>query len=152
AWNRKLQRELTASLEADGHVTGPYFEIENPPELDAGLRLEFRTPGYSWGYANVQSRSAIVGESHSLKSYRTQVWAHYDLMRRAIELACRDAAGLMRAVETADREVARARRFFLHGEFSGKTQSYPFRGLAVRREKSPITGDWAYTFGAKPAN
>jgi hypothetical protein len=146
AWNRSLREALTERMHSDGHITGPYFEIEEPPRPGELLRMEFRTPGYSWGYASVQNRPAIVSESHSLKSYRTQVWAHYDLMRHIIDLVCHDRRTLLRAIQSADRDVAalaissRPTRVFLDGEFSGVTRTYAFRGLKVKRVRSAVMG------------
>jgi hypothetical protein len=155
-WNTRFRDALSGRLHDDGHITGPYFEIEEPPQAGSTLRLEFRTPGYSWGYAAAQNRSAIVAESHSLKSYRTQVWAHYDLMRHAIELVCRDGAALRRAVRSADREVAalagaaRPARIFLDGEFTAAARPYEFRGLKVTHTASPITGAPVAEYAAEP--
>jgi hypothetical protein len=151
-----FRRALVARLEADGHITGPYFELEEPPDPGAALRLEFRPPGYSWGYASAQNRGALVVESHSLKSYRTQVWAHYDLMRHAIDLVCQDPRALTRAVRAADREIAslaalpRPSRLFLDGDLSGPPAPYLFRGLAFRRKPSGIPGVDAIEYSSEP--
>src|ERR1051326_8061295 len=99
-WSRdSFLPKLVGSLESDGHVVAPYGKFEGAM---TGHKGEVFAPRYAHGYAAIQNRAGLLVETHSLKTFRTRVWAHYDTMRRAIELV----GGLHGAVAKADRDVA----------------------------------------------
>ena len=68
--------------------------------------MEVFSPRYSHLFAAVQNRPSLLVETHSLKNAKTRAWAHYDIMRHAIETILRDPEALRKAVREADREIA----------------------------------------------
>lgn len=142
AWVKKqFLPELFARLERLGHVPG--FYIEGRAAGEKALAVMTASPRYSTGYAAAQNRAALLVETHSLKSFRTRTWAHYDVMREALEIAAAAGAGLRRASEEADRwqaATAAGTPVFLEGVPSGDGEPYVVRGLRAEQAPSPVSG------------
>src|SRR5579863_2174528 len=105
AWVRdRFVPELDRRMEADGHMVAPYGALRS-----VGGRREFFmevfSPRYSHLYTAVLNRPSLLVESHSLKTAKTRAWAHYDIMRHAIETILLDPEGLRRAVRAADKAM-----------------------------------------------
>ncbi len=143
---------LNAAMTNAGHVIAPYAEPLDSRDLTKGFSTGVFEPRYSTGYAAAQNRAGLLVETHSLKAYRTRVWAHYDVMRHAIEIVSHDAAALKTAVATADREVANqeGRPLFLAGEIAGDGEPFTFRGVSSRLVDSPVTGGKVIVYGDAP--
>ena len=142
AWvkNRFLP-ELFRRLEALGHVPG--FYIEGRAAAGKALAVMTASPRYSTGYAAAQNRAALLVETHSLKSFRTRTWAHYDVMRTALELAAAQAAPLRRASLDSDRfqeSLAPGSPVLLEGVPAGEGEPYTLRGLRTEQVPSPVSG------------
>lgn len=132
---------LFRRLEAQGHVPG--FYIEGRAAGSGAPAVMTAAPRYSTGYAAAQNRAALLVETHSLKSFRTRVWSHYDVMRAALEIAAESAAALRRASEEADRRqasVAPGEAVFLEGVPSGEGEPYVLRQVKAERVPSPVSG------------
>ena len=132
--------ELFSRLEALGHVPGFYIEGRAPGGAPAVMTA---APRYSTGYAAARNRAALLVETHSLKSFRTRVWSHYDLMRAALEIAAEQAQALRRASEEADRRqaaVAPGAAVFLEGTPAGEGEPYVLRQVRAERVASPVSG------------
>lgn len=132
--------ELFRRLEAQGHVPGFYIEGRAPGGAPAVMTA---TPRYSTGYAAAQNRAALLVETHSLKSFRTRVWSHYDVMRAALEIAAEQAQALRQASEEADRRqaaVAPGTAVFLEGTPAGEGEPYVLRQVKAERVESPVSG------------
>lgn len=132
---------LFRRLEAQGHVPG--FYIEGRAAGSGAPAVMTATPRYSTGYAAAQNRAALLVETHSLKSFRTRVWSHYDVMRAALELAADSAAALRRVSEEADRRqasVAPGEAVFLEGAPAGEGEPYLLRQVKAERVPSPVSG------------
>jgi hypothetical protein len=133
--------ELFRRLESLGHVPG--FYIEGRAGGGAALAVMTATPRYSTGYGAAQNRAALLVETHSLKSFRTRVWAHYDIMRAALERVAETAAQLRSASLEADRQqaaVAPGAPVFLEGTPAGEGEPYMLRGLQTEQVPSPVSG------------
>src|SRR5579872_1315734 len=146
AWVReKFVPELNKRMEADGHMVAPYGALRN-----VGGRREFFmevfSPRYSHLYSAVQNRPSLLVESHSLKGAKTRAWAHYDIMRHAIDTILLDPEALRRAVREADQQMmARAgdrsaAPVYLAGKVSDKSRPLVYHSLKNGPFKSEITG------------
>src|SRR5215468_5348875 len=132
-------------MAADGPLVPPYGALR-----DVGGRREFFmevfSPRYLPLYAAVQNRPSLLVESHSLKAAKTRAWAHYDIMRHAIETILLDPEGLRRAVREADRELAsragnrEAAPVYLAGKVSDKSRPLVYHSLKSGPFRSEITG------------
>ncbi|MGE5489186.1 MAG: M14 family metallopeptidase [bacterium] len=153
-WNAGFLKAVIAALDSDGHVCGRYADPRDPSDLSKGLVAWGTTPRFSDGYAAVQNRVGVLVETHSLKRYRTRVWAHYDLMRHAIEYVAANPKALKDAVAQADREIAgqTGRRLFVAGEAADGPDKMVYRGLARRMEKAEAIGGMYPVYGAEPVN
>ncbi len=155
-WTKqKFLPALNAAMERDGHSIAPYAEPLDSRDLAKGLSGGTFEPRYSTGYAAVQNRAALLVETHSLKAFKTRVWAHYDVMRHAIGIICRDAAALKNAVESADREITQqeGKPLFLAGEVdTSDAEPFTFKGVSSRMENSPITGGQVIVYGDRPVD
>jgi hypothetical protein len=145
-WVReKFVPELNKRMEADGHMVAPYGALRSV----AGRReffMEVFSPRYSHLYSAVQNRPSLLVESHSLKAAKTRAWAHYDIMRHAIETILLDPEGLRRAVRDADKEMMaragdrNAAPVYLAGKVSDKSRPLIYHSLKNGPFKSEITG------------
>ena len=133
--------ELFRRLEALGHVPG--FYIEGRAGGGKALAVMTASPRYSTGYAAAQNRAALLVETHSLKSFRTRAWSHYDIMREALQRVAETARQLRRASLEADRmqaAVAPGTPVFLEGEPAGEGEPYVLRGMKAEQVASPVSG------------
>ncbi len=153
-WSRRFLTDVMVALERDGHVVARYAEPVDYADIRKGLEAGGAPPRFSTGYAAAQNRASILVETHSLKRYKTRVWAHYDLMRRAIEFVARDAKGLHDACLEADRAVAglAGKKLFVAGEPSKDGDPFVYRGLFARLVKSNVTGGDYPVYTADPQN
>ncbi len=138
---------LFRRLEAQGHVPG--FYIEGRAAGSGAPAVMTATPRYSTGYAAAQNRAALLVETHSLKSFRTRVWSHYDVMHAALGTAAESAAALRRASQEADRlqsAVAPGEAVFLEGIPSGEGEPYVLRQVKAERVPSPVSGGTALRY------
>ena len=150
AWSRdKFLPKLLAQMEHDGHVVAPYGSFES---ADAGYHGTTFQPRYSNGYAAVQNRAGLLVETHSLKSFRTRIWAHYDLMRHALELT----AGLHSAVAKADRDVADMAgseiKVHLDGAIGKEGVAFDYKGMGQQQQQSPLTRGFYTVYFDTPIN
>ncbi|MCX7605041.1 MAG: M14 family metallopeptidase [Bryobacteraceae bacterium] len=142
--------ELFRRLESLGHVPG--FYIEGRAAGGKALAAMNATPRYSTGYAAAQNRAALLVETHSLKSFRTRAWAHYDVMQAALEIAAAQGSALRRASGEADRMQAAVRpgeAVFLEGAPSGEGEPYTLRGLRTEQVSSPVSGGMVIRYAAE---
>ena len=142
AWvKNQFLPDLFRRLEALGHVPG--FYIEGRAAGGKALAVMTASPRYSTGYAAAQNRAALLVETHSLKSFRTRVWSHYDIMRASLERVAETAAALRRASLEADRlqaAVAPGTPVFLEGTPAGEGEPYVLRGMKAEQVPSPVSG------------
>jgi len=146
AWVReKFVPELNKRMEADGHMVAPYGALRQV----AGRReffMEVFSPRYSHLYSAVQNRPSLLVETHSLKAAKTRAWAHYDIMRHAIDTILLDPEALRTAVREADRQMmARAgdrsaSPVYLAGKVSDKSHPLVYHSLKNGPFKSEVTG------------
>lgn len=134
---------LNDAMATDGHIMGPYGGfVEGDPAK--GFSTGSYSPRYSTGYAAIQNRPALLVETHSLKSFKTRTWAHYDVMKRSIEAIVRDPAALRSAVTAADRAVEKLAgssvAVHLDGKRSDESEPFTFKALRVTRQPSDLAG------------
>jgi hypothetical protein len=134
---------LNDAMATDGHIMGPYGSfIEGDPAK--GFATGAYSPRYSTGYAAIQNRPGLLVETHSLKSFKTRTWAHYDIMKRSIEAIVRDPAALRAAVAAADRAVEKLAGsptpVHLDGKRSDESEPFTFKALRVTRRPSDLAG------------
>ncbi len=148
-WSRRLLDNLLAGLEEEGHVASRYAEPRTYGDFSKGLIAWGSWPRFSTGYAAIQNRAGLLVETHSLKRYRTRVWAHYDVMRRAIEFVAQNNTAVKQAAAEADREIVRqaGRTIFVGGEAAEGGDPFVYKGLSARMEKSDLTGGFYPVFG-----
>src|SRR5262249_40254693 len=150
SWVReKFIPELDKRMEADGHMVAPYGALRNVP-IQGGTRREFFmevfSPRYSHLYSAALNRPSLLVESHSLKAAKTRAWAHYDIMRHAIETILLDPEALRRAVREADARLIagagdrNAAPVYLAGKVSDKSRPLIYHSLKNGPFKSEITG------------
>jgi hypothetical protein len=154
AWvKNQFLPDLFRRLEALGHVPG--FYIEGRAAGGKALAVMTASPRYSTGYAAAQNRAALLVETHSLKSFRTRVWSHYDSMRASLERVAETAAALRRASVEADRlqaTVAPGTPVFLEGTPAGEGEPYVLRGMKADQVASPVSGGTVARYTAEKAD
>lgn len=131
----RLEREMTRR----GHILGWY--IEGGSQQTATVMTA--SPRYSTGYAAAQNRAALLVETHSLKSFRTRVWSHYDIMLASVDAVAATAASLVAAGRDADltmERLAPGTGVFLAGTPDGSGEPYTSRQLESETYPSAAAG------------
>lgn len=144
-WTReRYLPALQDAMTTDGHVMGPYGGFRQRGKPESGFQAQSLIPRYSTGYAAVQNRPALLVETHSLKTFKTRSWGHYNIMRRSIEILVRDPKTLQTAVREADRAVAalagNGTKVHLDGTPSDESKPFTFRGLKAVARPSALSG------------
>ncbi len=153
AWTReKFLPKLLEKMEADGHVVAPYGSYQGDR---AGYQGTTFPPRFSNGYAAIQNRAGLLVETHSLKTFRTRIWAHYDLMQHALELAGTGHA-LRNAVTQADRDVAGMAggeiKIHLDGVTGKEGVAFDYKGIGQQQQLSPLTNGFYTVYFDTPIN
>lgn len=150
---------LTSGIEKDGHLIARYADPLDERDLSRGLEGGPSTPRFSTGYAAIQNRPALLVETHSLKRYRTQVWAHYDIMRHTLDIISKNPKALKSTVLEADQALIQlgktyqpANKLFLAGALSQESIPVVLKGVTMRLEKSDLSGDVYPVFGNQPVD
>lgn len=155
SWVRNVYTpEVERQMAKDGHVMAPYGGLRDPRDPSKGFVAAFYSPRFSHAYTAAQHRPGLLVETHSLKKFRTRVWAHYDIMLHTLETIASDPASLKTAVRNADRDAAMAASFVLAGRVDTSAPGEPFtyRGLTVRQEASAVSGGRYAVYGGEPVN
>ena len=153
-WSReKFLPNLLAKMESDGHVVAPYGGFEGDR---AGYKGTTFQPRFSNGYAAIQNRGGLLVETHSLKTFRTRIWAHYDLMRHALEVVGTEGRALRTAVAQADRDVAGMAgseiKIHLDGVISKEGVPFDYKGIGQQQQLSPLTNGFYTVYFDSPIN
>lgn len=147
---KKYLTKLLPEMEERGHVVGWY--IEGRSRDGDSLAVMTASPRYSTGYAAAQNRAALLVETHSLKSFKTRVWSHYDIMAVTLDAVAAEAKALHDASLAADRryEAMKAgEKVFLAGTPGDQPEPYVQHLLAFERPVSPISGGPVARYSAK---
>lgn len=160
AWTRDvLLPGVLEPLAAAGYATLLYCWPRNESDLSAGLQAVGPFGArYSTGYASLCNRPALLVETHSLKPYGRRVQATYDLLVAALRTVRRDADGLRRAIQTADREAVARRGADPDGHVPLRIGPHDtprrivYRGCEVRRRASEITGGEIIEYTGTPVD
>ena len=144
-----IEHGLLRRLVAMGHLVAPFLDVRgNGSDPRAGIEYTNSQPRFSTGYAPLQSRAALLVETHMLKPYGARVQATYDLLLSLVEELHAHPAALTQAVRDAEAEaLARARApesakriQVLATNVSDHGVPFAFKGVRTRWESSDITG------------
>jgi hypothetical protein len=144
-------------MERDGHIIGPYVEFRNEKDISAGIENSLSNPRFSNGYTAIQNRPGLLVETHSLKSFRTRIWSHYDMMKHSLEIIYRKPAQLKKANQIADAGVARLgasyrnkHRLHINGELSDESAPFIYKAVESCLAESELTGDDYLIYDSQP--
>lgn len=144
---------LYQGMEAEGHIMAPYGFFD-PFHPERGFRTQIFTPRFSQAYAAVQNRAGLLIETHSLKSFRTRVWAHYDVTVKALETIAANPDALIAAADASDKATiglgGSSATLFLEGKHSQNSSPHTFRGVTAVRTNAAL-GSGEYTVYKLPA-
>jgi len=143
-----VEKGMVGRLTARGHEVSPYFDFKTGNDPRGGIEYNNSLPRFSTGYAPLQSRVALLVETHMLKPYGSRVKATYDLMLSMLEEIHDHPRALMNAVRDAEAaSVARAqakdptkRMLVLASAISDHGVPFAWKGLQTSWEFSEITG------------
>jgi hypothetical protein len=141
---------LQSGMAKLGHVMGWYVESGGSPQR---LAIPNYSPRYSTGYAAAQNRAALLVETHSLKSFKTRVWSHYDIMRISIDAIAGSAAGLRKAGRDADALMTSLKPddpVVLDLAPGGKGEPYTYRALAAESYAGAASGGPVTRYTSRP--
>ncbi len=141
---------LFKSLDSLGHITGWYVDGRLP---SGALTVMTASPRYSTGYAAARNRAALLVETHSLKSFKTRIWSHYDIMAASLAAMAQSGLELRQASIAADRamgSIEPGSPVFLQGEPAGEGEPYVYRRLKSETYLSPASGAPVVRYLAQP--
>ena len=155
-----IEKGVMGRLATRGHLTAPYVDFHKGRDPLQGLDYGNSMGRFSTGYAPLQSRAALLVETHMLKPYGARVRATYDLLIALLEEIHANPSALVNAVRGAEDEaVARAtgragvrRTQVLSTTLSERSEPFVWRGVETRWETSPITGAPVARYLAAPAD
>ena len=154
-----IERGMVGRLVAKGHLVAPYLDFRGGGgDPRAGIDYGNSTPRFSTGYPQLQSRAALLVETHMLKPYGTRVKATYDLLMSLIEELHAHPAALTQAVRDAEAEMlARARStdpakrlLVLATTVSDRGVPFAWKGVRTSWEDSDITGSRVPRYSSTP--
>ncbi|MBS1546479.1 MAG: hypothetical protein JST38_16805 [Bacteroidetes bacterium] len=129
-----------AWMQHKGMLMCPYFETTGSiPE--EGLQGFNDGPRYSSGHAALFNRIGIISESHMLKPYPDRVNATLQLLFGTLAVMNEHNVQLREARAAANSATARAGEFGLNWRLdTAVVEDLPWKGFAVKRETSAVTG------------
>ena len=153
-----IDKGMVGRLAAKGHMVSPYIDIRGGDDPAAGLDYGNSLPRFSTGYAPLQSRAALLVETHMLKPYGSRVKATYDLLVSLLEELHERPGALLAAVRDAEADaVARAqakeparRNLVLASGLADRGVPFAWKGVATRWEASDITGSRVPHYSSTP--
>jgi Zinc carboxypeptidase len=155
-WSRRdYLPKLFDRMDADGHVMMMYDEPLEHGDPAKGIVIPSFSPRYSHSYVAARNRAGLLVETHSLKSYRTRVWAHYDVMLETLRIIAADPAALKQAVRTADEQVSKLGTTHEHVPLAVRVDTkdgepFTFKAVASSEVRSPVTGAMYPVYSAAP--
>jgi hypothetical protein len=132
-----LPRALGA-VEAAGHRTGPYPELEDELDPSAGIVTPAYGARYSTGYFALRRRATILVETHSHKPFARRVAANRELLAGLLAELSRSGRELVAATRAADAE--RPRELVLDWRTAAAGDPIRFPIYAWSRVPSLVTG------------
>ncbi len=138
--------ELDKRMTAGGHLMAPYGGMRGD-----GYRGMIFEPRYSNGYGGIRNRPSLLVETHSLKTYKVQVWSHYDVMLHTFQILAEDAK-LKSAIAEADAAKISGTTMFLAGRIGSTGAPFVFHGVASHTEKSTLSGGEYTVYENKPVD
>ena len=144
-----IEKGMVERLAERGHLVSPYLDYKTGNDPRGGIEYNNSQPRFSTGYPPLQSRAALLVETHMLKPYGARVKATYDLMLSVLGEIHDHPRALMDAVRDAEAAaVARAqskdpakRTLVLATALSDKGVPVPFKGVQTTWTFSDITGN-----------
>ena len=153
-----IEKGMVDRLTKRGHVVSPYLDFKTGNDPRGGIEYNNSLPRFSTGYPPLQSRAALLVETHMLKPYGARVKATYDLMLSLLEEIHDHPGALLSAVRTAESDaIARAqskdparRTLVLASGVSDQGAPFAWKGVATRWEQSDITGSLVPRYSSTP--
>lgn len=154
-----IEHGMVDRLSARGHLVAPYLDFRGGGgDPRAGIEYGNSVPRFSTGYAPLQSRAALLVETHMLKPYGARVKATYDLLLSLVEELHAHPSALTRAVREAEAEMlARARAtdpakrlLVLATTVSDRAAPFAWKGVRTTWEQSDLTGSRVPRYSSEP--
>ena len=153
-----IERGVMGRLSAKGHLVAPYLDIRGGSNPRGGIEYGNSPPRFSTGYTQLQSRAALLVETHMLKPYGARVKATYDLLMSLVEEIHAHPRALTQAVRDAEAEaVARAtakdpakRQLVLASTVSDRGVPFAWKGVQTTWEQSDIAGSRVPRYSSTP--
>ena len=153
-----IEKGMVGRLTERGHLVAPYLDFKKGNDPRGGIEYNNSLPRFSTGYPPLQSRAALLVETHMLKPYGSRVKATYDLMLSVLGEIHDHPRALLDAVRAAEADaVARAqakdpakRMLVLATALSDRGVPFPFKGVQTSWEFSEITGSLVPHYSSTP--
>lgn len=137
-------KTITTKMDSIGYPIFPYVIFKNWHDPRSGL-INYASPiKLLNGYAAARNRGCMLIETHMLKSYKTRVFATYELLMRSLKFFARECETLISLNQKADAMLTSnemmEQPFPLRYAPNGDSTIVQFRGVHYDIEKSSITG------------
>ncbi|KUJ84997.1 carboxypeptidase [Microbulbifer flavimaris] len=140
----RLQNTLDTNLEKAGHIPGPLIFSVNSKNFADGINHWTASPRFSNGLGDLRHLPTVLVENHSLKPYRQRVLGTYILIEAALQALAEDGKQLQQAISADQQRRPENQVLAWSTNKTPDTSIYtkaPFKGIAYKKEKNPITGD-----------
>ncbi|SHE75317.1 Zinc carboxypeptidase [Microbulbifer donghaiensis] len=138
-----LQDRLDTALTAAGHIPGPLIFGVNSQNFADGISHWTASPRFSNGLGDLRHTPTVLVENHSLKPYRQRVLGTYVFIEAGLRALAEDGETIRKAI-TSDRQRRPENQVLAWGSNEKPDLTVyaeePFKGIAYRKEKNPITG------------
>ncbi len=140
----KYLEPITYKMDSIGYPIFPYVIFKNWHDPRSGLINYVSPVKLLNGYAAARNRACMLIETHMLKSYKTRVFATYELLLRSLKIFARECETLIALNQKADAMLTSnemmEQPFPLRYTPTGDSSIVQFKGVHYDVEKSNITG------------
>ncbi len=135
---------IESEVQKKGYLIAPYVWFRGD-EIKKGIVDGVTSPRLSTGYVAIQNRIALLIETHSLKDYKTRVFATHtmlDAVLRKANQVGKDLVNLINIVEERTINELSVEKQFLPVKFQMSDKSVPFvfKGIKYEKVNSKISG------------
>lgn len=135
---------METEMDNSGYPVFPYVMFRRWHDPRSGLRSSVSPPRLSQGYTALQNRVGLLVENHSLKEFKTRVYATYELYRIIAEAMVNDKDILISLNQKADEYVVKeaGNDYSLPLEWKAGPDSVmvEFKGVEYDVVESDLTG------------
>ncbi len=144
----RLRPAVDHELEAQGHIPGPFVQVNDDLDPGKGFVDWIADPRYSNGYGSARHLPTILVENHSLKPYNQRVLGAYLFIESCLRALGSDPDGLRAAV--AEDAARRPTNVTLAWKATQQKLDFAFKAVEWRLVPAPVAGGQRIEYLGRP--